>query len=623
MESASSLWQLMSNSYRSCWKQLAATDILYKIIAFILLTPFVGLFFGILVNLSGRTVLADQDIVLFLLEPLGCATLILTGSLLITILALEQAALMQIIAAKMCGKQISLRSALKSTATQAATVVNVTIRLIAFCILIAIPFLLIAGLVYKSLLTEFDINFYLQEKPPVFIFSVAIGGILAVALTIILVWFISGWMLALPLAIFEEIAPKNVLRESQRRTQGKRLTLIKWLIIWLLLNSLCSAIASSLVGMLGNIIVIRSSGSLWLLVVFAGFILLLLSAANLLISLFSTTTFAVMLVHLYERYGGGKLQQLDWQSKQKRAAVEHFFRLSRKSFATLAMVGLIAAAFVGYRMLNEVKTEDHTEVTAHRGASASAPENTLAAIEQAIEQGTDWVEIDVQESLDGQVVVVHDSDLKKIGGSKLKIWESTAEQLRSVDIGSWFDPKFSDQRVPLLSEVLAICKDRVKLNIELKYYGHDQQLEQRVVDLVKAADMESDIVVMSLKQSGIDKIRQIEPDWTVGLLTAVAIGDLTRSNVDFLAVNTGLATRSFVRSAHNSDEQVYVWTVNDRVTMSTMIGRGIDNLITDKPALAKSVLKQRAELSTIERLMIEVASLLGASPATNQNIESF
>ncbi len=623
MESASSLWQLMSNSYRSCWKQLAATDILYKIIAFILLTPFVGLFFGILVNLSGRTVLADQDIVLFLLEPLGCATLILTGSLLITILALEQAALMQIIAAKMCGKQISLRSALKSTATQAATVVNVTIRLIAFCILIAIPFLLIAGLVYKSLLTEFDINFYLQEKPPVFIFSVAIGGILAVALTIILVWFISGWMLALPLAIFEEIAPKNVLRESQRRTQGKRLTLIKWLIIWLLLNSLCSAIASSLVGMLGNIIVIRSSGSLWLLVVFAGFILLLLSAANLLISLFSTTTFAVMLVHLYERYGGGKLQQLDWQSKQKRAAVEHFFRLSRKSFATLAMVGLIAAAFVGYRMLNEVKTEDPTEVTAHRGASASAPENTLAAIEQAIEQGTDWVEIDVQESLDGQVVVVHDSDLKKIGGSKLKIWESTAEQLRSVDIGSWFDPKFSDQRVPLLSEVLAICKDRVKLNIELKYYGHDQQLEQRVVDLVKAADMESDIVVMSLKQSGIDKIRQIEPDWTVGLLTAVAIGDLTRSNVDFLAVNTGLATRSFVRSAHNSDEQVYVWTVNDRVTMSTMIGRGIDNLITDKPALAKSVLKQRAELSTIERLMIEVASLLGASPATNQNIESF
>ena len=215
------------------------------------------------------------------------------------------------------------------------------------------------------------------------------------------------------------------------------------------------------------------------------------------------------------------------------------------------------------------------------------------------------------------------SDLKKIGGSKLKIWESTAEQLRSVDIGSWFDPKFSDQRVPLLSEVLAICKDRVKLNIELKYYGHDQQLEQRVVDLVKAADMESDIVVMSLKQSGIDKIRQIEPDWTVGLLTAVAIGDLTRSNVDFLAVNTGFATRSFVRSAHNSDEQVYVWTVNDRVTMSTMIGRGIDNLITDKPALAKSVLKQRAELSTIERLMIEVASLLGASPATNQNIESF
>ena len=613
----------MSNSYRSCWKQLAATDIVYKVITFILLTPIVGLFFRILINLSGRTVLADQDILLFLLEPLGGATLILIGSLLVTILALEQAALMQIVAAKMCGKQLSLRSVLRNTAVQAATVVHVTIRLLAFCILIALPFLIIAGLVYRSLLTEFDINFYLQEKPPAFILAVVIGGILGTVLTFTLTWFMSGWVLALPLAIFEEIAPKNVLRESQRRTQGKRLTLIGWLVIWFLLNSLCSAIASSIVGVTGNMIVSRTSGSLWLLVVAAGFTLLLLSAANLLINLLSTTTFAVMLVHLYERYGAGKVQQFDWQPRPAMAGVEHFFRLSRKSFTVMAIVGLITAAFVGHRMLNEVQTKDRTEVTAHRGASASAPENTLAAIRQAIEQGTDWVEIDVQESLDGQVVVVHDSDLKKIGDSKLKIWESTTKQLRSVDIGSWFDPKFSDQRVPLLSEVLAICKGRVKLNIELKYYGHDQQLEQRVVDLVKAAGMESDIVIMSLKQSGIDKIRQIEPDWTVGLLTAVAIGDLTRSDVNFLAVNTGLATRSFVRSAHNSNEQVYVWTVNDPVTMSMMIGRGVDNLITDKPALAKSVLKQRTELSTIERLMIEVASLLGASPAMNQNIESF
>ena len=330
-----------------------------------------------------------------------------------------------------------------------------------------------------------------------------------------------------------------------------------------------------------------------------------------------------MLVHLYDKYGEGELQNLNWRPRRATAGIERFFRLSRKSFIVMTVVALIVAGFVGHSMLDGVSTEDHTEVTAHRGASAYAPENTLAAVQRAIDDGTDWVEIDVQESSDGQVVVVHDSDLKKIGGSNMKIWESTAEQLRSVDIGSWFDPKFSDQRIPLLTEVLEICKGKAGVNIELKYYGHDQQLEQRVVDLVKAAGMESEVVIMSLKQAGIDKIRKLEPDWRIGLLTAMAIGDLTRSDVDFLAVNTGLATRSFVRSAQATDKQVYVWTVNDPVTMSMAIGRGVDSLITDKPALAKSVLEQRKQLSSIERLLIEVASLLGASPPTNQNIDSF
>ena len=133
--------------------------------------------------------------------------------------------------------------------------------------------------------------------------------------------------------------------------------------------------------------------------------------------------------------------------------------------------------------------------------------------------------------------------------------------------------------------------------------------------------MASDVLIMSLKQAAVEKVHELRPDWTIGLLTAVAVGDLTRSNVDFLAVNTGLATRSFVRSAHDSGKQVFVWTVNDPAMMSTVIDRGVDSIITDKPALARSVLEQRKELSSIQRLMIQAASLLGASPPQNQSID--
>ncbi len=97
-------------------------------------------------------------------------------------------------------------------------------------------------------------------------------------------------------------------------------------------------------------------------------------------------------------------------------------------------------------------------VIAHRGASVAAPENTLAAFHLAAEQRADFVELDVQESKDGQVLVNHDSDLMKVGRSAMKIWETDAAQLRTVDIGSHAGPQFSGERVPTLAEVFAACK---------------------------------------------------------------------------------------------------------------------------------------------------------------------
>ena len=95
---------------------------------------------------------------------------------------------------------------------------------------------------------------------------------------------------------------------------------------------------------------------------------------------------------------------------------------------------------------------------------------------------------------------------------------------------------------------------------------------------------------------------------------SVAAGDLATINADFLAVNAGFANRPFIRRAHDINKEVYVWTVNDAATMSTMIGRGVDSLITDKPALAREVLRQRAGLSAPERLLLELAGILGVEP---------
>lgn len=158
------------------------------------------------------------------------------------------------------------------------------------------------------------------------------------------------------------------------------------------------------------------------------------------------------------------------------------------------------------------------------------------------------------------------------------------------------------------------CKGKVGVNIELKYYGHDQQLEKRVAEIVESREMSSEIMLMSLKMDGVLKMKAIRPDWKVGLLMSVSAGNLKQLEADFLAVNASFANRSLIRSAHRHGKDVYVWTVNDAPTMSSMISRGVDGLLTDRPALARSVLRQRAQMSVPERLLLEFAGVFGSVP---------
>ena len=99
---------------------------------------------------------------------------------------------------------------------------------------------------------------------------------------------------------------------------------------------------------------------------------------------------------------------------------------------------------------------------------------------------------------------------------------------------------------------------------------------------------------------------------------SVAAGNLKSIEADFLAVNASFANRSFIRAAHGNGKEVYVWTVNDAVTMSNLIGRGVDGIITDKPALAKIVLQQRAQMSSPERLLVELAGIFGIAPEISE-----
>ena len=601
---------------QATWPQLAITDILYKILAFVILTPLTAALVRLVVSMSGRTVLADEDLLFFLVRPLGWLSLILLGGVTLAIISLEQAALMSIVIGERKGLEVDFWRALVFVTGRAWSVLKVTALIVARVLLIAAPFLVLAGLTYKVLLTRHDINFYLAEKPPEFSWAVGIAAVLVVVLVILLARRLIGWAFSLPLVIFGGVRPKAALQESRAMVRGNQKMIATWLIGWAVASFIVSTALTSIVLLVGREVVPRLTGALPLFAIALGLVLLVWGLVNLITSLIAAAAFAALIVDLYEAMGGGT-RVLD-ESQQAAVAGQRprALSFSRGFVVSIALVACIVAAGFGFLLLKEASFEDRVEITAHRGAALHAPENTMAAVEKALEAGADWVEIDVQETVDGEVVVLHDSDLKKVAGVDLKIWDATWDDLQEIDVGSFFSPEFSEQRVPRLEDVLRACQGESGVVIELKYYGHQVRLEERVAEIVDGLGMASDIKVMSLHYEGLQRMKELRPDWTTGILTSVVMGDLTRMDVDFLAVNSGMAKRRFVNSSHRAGKKVLAWTVNDALGMSAMMDLGVDSIITDDPQLAREVLAQRAEMNPVERLLAGLAVYFGGVKET-------
>ena len=565
-----------------------------QILAFALIVPFVAGLIKLAVSLSDQSALTDQDIAGFLLSPVG----LIAGILVIaTLLVAEVLGFALIASAQRAGG--GLRQVLRASYER---VVGRLTRLLVFAVLfvlrvllIAAPFVAIAGYLYLTRLTDYDINYYLSTRPPEFLRT---GALIAAGLAIgavLLVVRLSSWVLSVHLVLFTDTPASHAFAESAARTEGMKLDIVRKIAIWLVVRALAAAVIGGVTGFVANLAPIDGGLRLALTIVLVA--VMIWAISNLVLNAVSLAALARVIDRI--------LPSTDRETEDPP-------HLAHPALGALVLSGLAAAGLIGGALvLDTVSPKDEVEIIAHRGGALHYPENTTAAIEHGIEAGADWIEIDVQETADGEVAVIHDSDFMKVAGVELKIWDATLADLAEIDIGERFDPAFAGERTPLLRDVLEQTRDRSKLLIELKYYGHDVALEQKVVDLVEAAGMADQIAVMSLKYPAVQKMRALRPDWRAGVLAATAIGDLVGLEGDFVAVSTVTATPRRIREADDADKAIYAWTVNDALGMSRMISRGVDGLITDDPATARKVLEVRAQLSAPERLLLSLADIIG------------
>ncbi|WP_246199869.1 glycerophosphodiester phosphodiesterase [Arthrobacter zhaoguopingii] len=245
-------------------------------------------------------------------------------------------------------------------------------------------------------------------------------------------------------------------------------------------------------------------------------------------------------------------------------------------------------------------------VIAHRGASADAPENTLPAIDLAVDHGADFVEIDVRRTLDGELVVIHDSTLQRTtdvlrlypGRARYDVAGFTLAEIRSLDAGSWFGPAFAGERVPTLREVLAALAGRAGLLLEVKDPGSAPGIAADLRSVLDAADWLEDapagrLVVQSADWTFVKEFHFLLPEVPVGLLG----GPPPPQEIDGAAgwaycinpKNTKV-TAGLVRRVHGGGMVLWPYTVDNPRRMRELIAMGVDGVITNRPALLAEVL---------------------------------
>jgi glycerophosphoryl diester phosphodiesterase len=627
------LRQLIGLVWHDFWHAftpLVLFEAAYKALTALLLLPGLAWVLSALVQATGRTVVTNTDLVAFLLSPAGLFYAALFGVASLGLWLLEHAGVMTVVVLKHFGYNAGLKRTAVVVGSAAARIFRLGLALLGAAVAGLAPFAGLALLTQSLLLSEHDINYYLAARPRELYVAAGIGAVLGLTALALAGYLYVRWAFSLAILIFEGRQPIPALHESARRVRGAGWRVGAILGGWHLLGLLLTA---------GTVFAFRAF-SAWTLdgvgtrpAVVLPLVAFLLVCKVLLAACLSFLVVSVHCLLLLRLYGDrsvrlGAIQPGAWVPEVIAEAPPRPWLVRRWGLGALGCAGgilvvcvVIARGFEAPRVV---------EVTAHRGHSRAAPENTLSAIQAAIDSQADYAEIDVHLCACGEVAVLHDFDLARVSRkvNRNKIYRVRYADLRDLDVGSHFDRSFAFERVATLRQAIAVARGQngrgtIKLNIELKFAQddphpprrdkpgrRDYRLAQRVADVLREEQFEDRCVVMSLNLEGVRKVKGHNPKVRTGHIVTLARGDITRADVDVLSVHSALVSDELLRQARRRGKEVHVWTVNDRRQMRRLIEHGVRNVITDDPDLLVRVRQERAALSDVDHVLLAYRSLL-------------
>ncbi|MGV8853014.1 MAG: glycerophosphodiester phosphodiesterase family protein [Devosia sp.] len=242
---------------------------------------------------------------------------------------------------------------------------------------------------------------------------------------------------------------------------------------------------------------------------------------------------------------------------------------------------------------NSQRPRSADQVQAHRGASAVAPENTIAAFRAAKEQGARWVELDVALLGDGTLVVMHDSTLDRTSSGYGSLADITQAELVRIDAGSWFDPRFAGEVIPTFEQTLAALGElELNVNVEIKQHAHHKSLAQLTDAVHKSLQDRNErtgIMISSFDDQALAAMARLDADYHLAMLWNEVPADwqavLDAIPAKAVHLNYRNLTFSFLEATQNRDIAVRAWTCNVPEKLAPFWAEGLAGVITDNPKL--------------------------------------
>lgn len=396
-------------------------------------------------------------------------------------------------------------------------------------------------------------------------------------------WLLFRYLFGLPAMLLERAGFRSSWRESGRLLKGRQLHTLG------LLLGLLGMLAAAVIAAVSVIVLLCAGCAKFFSSTGAGrgqfqfYFIRLRQTSTITVGAFASVILCAVILVLYHHYRHdtrvarvprSEREQSGWKQTIKRAGFVAF---------TLVILLLTSESELGGNI--PLHTAERPQIVAHRAGALFAPENTVAALEQAIADGADQAEIDVQQLRDGTLVVLHDATFQRTTGQALAVSDASWDMVRTLDAGAFFSAAYTGEPVATLEDMLRAAKGRIRLMIELK--GADDGLRQAVLAQIRQYGMEAQCSIASMELDVLRQVKEDAPALETVYISALLISDrYDLQYVDSYSVETTSLTVGMVIQAHAQGKKIYGWTANSTKSLDKLLRCEVDGLVTDNVLLA-------------------------------------